>query len=129
MKAKIIFDTNFLMVPAQFNIDIFDETERLINTRYEKLIPYLVYREIDDFLEGNSTKLKKQANIAMEFVKKAKIIGETEHYENTDESIVHLAKDLKCYVATNDSLLRRKLRKHKIPVIYLRQRSHLAIDR
>jgi rRNA-processing protein FCF1 len=129
MKAKIIFDTNFLLIPTQFNIDIFDEAEKLIDSRYEKLIPYLVYREINDLLEGNSVKLKKQANIAMKFVKKAKIIGETEHYENTDESIVHLAKNLNCYVATNDSLLRRRLRKHKIPVIYLRQRSHLAIDR
>jgi rRNA-processing protein FCF1 len=117
------------MIPAQFNIDIFEETERLIDSRYEKLIPHLVYREIKSLLNGNSTKLMKQANIAMEFVKKGKIIGETEHYETTDESIVHLAKDLNCYVATNDSLLRKKLRKNKIPVIYLRQRSRLAIDR
>jgi len=39
-----------------------------------------------------------------------------------------LAKINKWIVATNDRTLRKKLRAHQIPVVFLRQKAYLAID-
>ena len=35
---KIILDTNFLLIPAQFNVDIFSEIERICDFQYQLCI-------------------------------------------------------------------------------------------
>lgn len=48
--------------------------------------------------------------------------------KNADESIVELAAAGNCAVGTTDAALRRRLRENGIPVVYLRQKSHLALE-
>ena len=43
--AKIILDTNFLMIPAQFNVDIFSEIHRICDFKYEL---YIIDKTIDE---------------------------------------------------------------------------------
>jgi rRNA-processing protein FCF1 len=45
-----------------------------------------------------------------------------------DDSLVRVAKENGFYVATADAQLRRRCRGEGVPVIFLRQRSHLALD-
>ncbi|MHA1409401.1 MAG: hypothetical protein ACTSQY_03605 [Candidatus Odinarchaeia archaeon] len=45
-----------------------------------------------------------------------------------DEKIFFIALKNNYIVATNDMALRRKLKKHGIPTIFLKQRGHLALD-
>ena len=45
-----------------------------------------------------------------------------------DNSVMELAKKTGGYVLTNDKELRRRLRKEKIPIIFLRSGTHLAVD-
>ncbi len=48
--------------------------------------------------------------------------------ESNDEIIVRVAAEWKCPVATNDRVLRRKLRDINVTVIYVRQKSRLEIE-
>ena len=45
-----------------------------------------------------------------------------------DSAVVELAKKEDAYVLTNDKELRRRLRKERIPLIYLRSGTHLALE-
>ena len=45
-----------------------------------------------------------------------------------DSAVVELAKKENAYVLTNDKELRRRLRKERIPLIYLRSGTHLALE-
>ena len=45
-----------------------------------------------------------------------------------DESILNMAKEMNAYVLTNDKALRKSLKKNGVRVIYLRQKSYLALD-
>jgi rRNA-processing protein FCF1 len=45
-----------------------------------------------------------------------------------DDVIVETASKWKAPVFTNDSKLRKRLRDISVPVIYVRQKSHLAIE-
>ena len=35
---KIILDTNFLLIPAQFKVDIFDEIDRIMIEKYQLFV-------------------------------------------------------------------------------------------
>lgn len=48
--------------------------------------------------------------------------------ESADDVIVRIASQMKCFVATNDSFLRRRLRRENVAVIFLRQRSHFVVE-
>jgi rRNA-processing protein FCF1 len=48
--------------------------------------------------------------------------------ETVDDFLLRSAADKGWLVATNDSDLRRRLRRVGVPVIYLRQRAYLEID-
>jgi rRNA-processing protein FCF1 len=45
-----------------------------------------------------------------------------------DEMILRLSKEKGVPVATNDRSLRRKLRDINIPVVYVREKSHLSLE-
>jgi len=65
----------------------------------------------------------------MEIVKKCRIIEvDVKPEENYDDVILRIAKENNYVVATNDRLLRRKLRKAGITTIFLRQRAYLDIE-
>ena len=125
-----MLDTNFLLIPAQFGVDIFQEFDRLVTQKFELLIINDVIEELNE-LATISIKRKKEVQIAFELAKRCKIL-ETNipevKLDDTDDAIFHHAVSKKWIVATNDRKLRKKLRTHQIPVIYLRKKAFLAID-
>ncbi len=129
MAICVIVDSNFLMSSVQFNIDVFEEMEKTLNQRIEAVIPSPVYDELKQVSIGRKVKQARQAKQALKLAKKAKIVQvDVEPCESVDDLIVRLAIDWNCLVATNDSELRKKLKKKKASVMYLRQKSHLMVD-
>ena len=55
LPTKVIFDTNFLLVPIRFGIDIFSEAERVLETVIEFYVTDTILREIK-ILKGKSSK-------------------------------------------------------------------------
>jgi len=129
LTAKVIFDSNFLTIPGEFRIDIFEEIEKLLGTKIDGIILSPVLDELEKMSRSRSVKRAKMARLALEFTKKLKIIrAKLEQNEEVDDVIFNFAKKNRCPVATNDKKLKKRLRDIKMPVIYLRQGSRIVIE-
>lgn len=128
MPIKVILDTNFLMAPAQFRVDILGGLEALLNQKTEPIVLSSTYGELQR-IASSRLKEGKAAKMMLQLINKFRVV-KAEPYPNEtgDDVIVRFAKKFNCPVATNDKELRKRLRSLNIPVIYLRQRSHLAIN-
>ncbi len=137
LRKKVIVDTNALLIPGEFGVDIFEELERL---GYEHIIvPEAVLSELDRLrrrpdLKG---KEKRAANVGYSLVLKyvheehdgcMVTINKEESWgreRDVDELIVKMALKHKAAVLTSDEPLRRKLSKAGITTVYLRGKSRL----
>lgn len=125
---KVILDANFLFIPLQFNVDIFDELSKLLNRRYELVILSSTQKELKGLTESSSQKIQKQALLALSLAKKCSFVNiEKSQNESYDDVIVRIASEWKVPVGTNDRDLRKRLRKNGTPVIFLRQKSHFEM--
>jgi hypothetical protein len=113
---KVVIDTNALMIPGAFGVDIFSELRRL---GYDKfLVPRAVVSELER-LQRSRGKERISANIAIDLLKECDIVdmdGEA------DELIIELAKKKEAAVFTNDSELKKR---SPGDVIYLRNKKYL----
>jgi len=129
MAIRVILDSNFLMIPAKFRIDIFEGLEKALNQRVEAIVPSPVYDELKRISATKSIKQARQAREALKLAEKLKIIEvKARPRELIDDVILRLASEWGYPVATNDAELRKKLKEKNIPVVYLRQRSHLEVN-
>jgi len=127
--VRVILDSSFLFIPSQFKIDIFEELTRVLNRHFEPVILSSTYQELQKIAAGQSTKLPRQATFALKLVQKCgQIKVEKGSGESYDDVIVRVASELGYSVATNDRALRKELRCKNVAVIYLRQKSLLAVD-
>jgi len=126
---KIILDTNILLAPAQYGVDIFTEIERLCMFSYDL---YMLDRTMDELLkitaESRKGKDKDAAKLAISIVKakNIKTISTDEPEKDVDTLIVDSTKK-GCIVATLDKELRDRVREKHIPIIYMRNR-HLELE-
>lgn len=120
---KILFDTNFLVIPFQFSLDIFDEFERIISKEFslftlDKCLEEAIWIENGKYKEMVE-KLIEQNDIE---------VIETETNLSADSSLVkHAEKGF--IVATNDRELRKELKLKDNPVIILRGEKKLQLER
>lgn len=138
----IIIDSNFILLPYQFNIDYLNE----IRLNLEGKLKFIIFQQILDELEAKkkrehgATKFKRllksgliyleknKANYDVDFLEDVKNSNET-----TDEfllrKLIILKKEGKnVFLATNDSDLRKKAKKLSINVVFLRQKKYLSIE-
>jgi rRNA-processing protein FCF1 len=129
LPIRVIFDSSFLFIPTQFHIHIFEELAELLNRRYEPILLSPTYEELQRIAESGAVKLRHQAKLALEFAQACQLVKvEKKAEESHDDVIVRVASTMPVCVATNDRTLRKRLRRIDVPVIYMRQKSHLAID-
>lgn len=128
MPARIILDSNFLMVPTQFNVDIYSELRRLVGGSVELTTIPQVMEELRK-KASQTGKSASQARLALELAERHQVrLIEPVQGESVDDRITQTAKRLGCPVATNDRRLRSRLKALNIPVIYLRERTHLSAN-
>jgi rRNA-processing protein FCF1 len=129
LPIRVIFDSSFLFIPTQFHIHIFEELAELLNRRYEPILLSPTYEELQRIAESGSVKLRQQAKLALEFAQACHLVEvEKKAEESHDDVIVRVASTTPVCVATNDRTLKKRLKRIDVPVIYMRQKSHLAID-
>ncbi len=127
---QIILDTNFLLIPAQFKVDIFAEIERIMDEPYELCIVDSTIDELEKLRASDSIsgENKRAAGLALQLIKAKGICHlKTEKNLNTDKLIVELAKQSDCIVATQDKDLKRILKENRIRLIVLRQKNYLEL--
>ena len=129
MTLKVILDSNFLFIPAKFQIDVFEELAKLLNQRFEPVLLSSIYQELKTMAEKGVLSRRRQASLALKLAEKCKLVSVEKHVEETnDDVILRIAILWKSPVATNDRELRRKLRARAIPVIYLRSKNRLELE-
>jgi rRNA-processing protein FCF1 len=126
---KVILDSNAFFVPIQFRIDISEEIQRLLNARPRLILLSAVQKELEKLGESDSPKMRKSVALALKLAEKCVLFKTREKTGlSVDDIIVDVACRWKSPVLTNDRQLRRRLRDINVPVIYVRQKSHLAIE-
>lgn len=129
MTLKVILDSNFLFIPAKFQIDVFEDLAKLLNQRFEPVLLSSIYQELKTMAEKGAPSRRRQASLALKLAEKCKLVNVEKHVEETnDDVILRIAILWKSPVATNDRELRRKLRARAIPVIYLRSKNRLELE-
>ena len=139
-------DTNALLIPGIFGIDIFEELERLGYMHI--IVPRMVLNELDQLRRrpaGLKGKERMAANVGYSLIQNytqqtsgqervplrcTVTLAEPEAEEagevkDTDEMIATLAQKRKAAVLTNDEELQTKLSQAGIVTVYLRGRNRL----
>jgi rRNA-processing protein FCF1 len=127
---KVIVDSNALFAPSQFKIDVFGELERLLKRRFELILLSPVKYELELLAETGSPKTRRMAGYALKLSENFTYV-KVDYGASTqeaDDGIFRTAAAWKAPVFTNDVHLRQRLRDISVPVIYVRQKSHLEID-
>lgn len=128
MPLRIILDSNFLFLPLQFRMDILEELELTVNRKIEPVLLTPVYQELQKLAINEKTN-RRMSEMALKYAEKLELSNaQTRAGETVDDTILRIAVEWKCPVATNDRKLRKRLRDMNVTVIYLRGRSHLAIE-
>jgi rRNA-processing protein FCF1 len=128
MPIKVILDSNFLMIPFQFHIDVFQEIEYLLQKKVDFVVPSAVKTE----LTGISTRGGEgapEASLALQLASRCRVVEVTlQEGESVDDAIVKASQKLGAIVATTDIELKKRLRSINVPVVYLREKSKLEVE-
>jgi rRNA-processing protein FCF1 len=121
----ILLDTNFLLVPFRFRVDIFSEFERIIDENISIIVLDVCLNELKKItkeIEFNSIiEMLKRKNVEIiELEKKGK--------KDIDKIIIEFAKEKNCVIATNDKSLRKMAKKNGLNTIFLRKKKFLEIE-
>lgn len=133
----IIFDSNFLLLPAQVKINIYDELERLFLGDYKILIYTALFQELERKLASLpvQNKLHREYRLSRALLEKYpheinEKIPQNKHY--VDEFLLDEALNLSkenpfVYLATNDKELRIKCENRKVATLFLRNGNKIEI--
>jgi rRNA-processing protein FCF1 len=118
---------------SEIQINIISELDRLVKREYELIALSGVLTELQGLLSRSRSKPKKRKKVefALRFLQEQNIRVLNEKLlpnETADAYILRIAKKTKFVVATNDAKLKKKLKDANNSVIYLRQKSYLAVD-
>ncbi|MBD3156053.1 MAG: hypothetical protein GF368_05370 [Candidatus Aenigmarchaeota archaeon] len=122
---KIILDTNFLTIPYQFSIDIFDKIKDLVRGEHEILVLDGTVRELK-ILSNKKGRKSLAARVGLELIEKEDLKVVKTDDGNVDDEIVDLSGE-ETIVATNDKELIKRLKHKNVKIIYLRGRNRLEM--
>ncbi|MFX0018140.1 MAG: PIN domain-containing protein [Candidatus Hermodarchaeota archaeon] len=138
----VVIDSNFILLPFQFKVDYLNE----IYLKLEGKIYFIIFKQILNELEAKKNRESQAIKFQMEFESgllyleankdKFNILfdGSVKYnYETTDEFLIKQCNILKkrskhVFLATNDSNLRKEVKRFGISTIFLRQKKYLSVD-
>ena len=123
---EVVIDTNFFMVPFQFNVDIITELEKLLPS-YKLTTPSFVINELKGLKNNNKGKIRLNANLALKLANSSKIeIKDISLLENetVDDALLRVSEVL----ATNDIDLKNRAKNKGITIVYLRQKKYIVVE-
>ncbi len=123
---KILLDTNFLLIPAQFKVDIYSELERICPFKYELCVLDKSLDELNNIIKTQKGASREAGKLALAILrlKKPKVLKTT-----SKQYVDSIILGLKGYiVATQDQALRRALRAKGTQLITLRQKKYLVLE-
>ncbi|MEI7433135.1 MAG: PIN domain-containing protein [Methanomicrobiales archaeon] len=126
-RVTVLLDTNALMMPSQFRIDLFEELRDLLGS-YEPVVLAEVVEELKRLSAGHGRDAAA-ARLGLEMSRKCTIVESGSGEGTVDERISGYAGQHGGMVLTNDRALRNQLLTQKIPVISLKNQKKLGVIR
>jgi uncharacterized protein len=118
------------MIPYTIKVDIFEEFRRVCDFPFKLFILKLSLDELEKIIIQQKGKHKLAAKLAIEMLDQNNIsIIEATKENNVDNTILKIAEEKGYFVATQDILLKKKLKEKKVPVIFLRQKKYLVVEK
>ena len=114
---KVLLDTNFMLIPGQFRVDIFESIDKATEEKVDFYILDVSLKELEKVSKIGKMRDRTAARIGLVLAKKAKVV-KTESIKNVDTLLLEAAVKYKCTVATQDKELKDRLKKEQIPVYY-----------
>ena len=112
MGQKVVLDTNFLMMPFNFKIDVFHELRG-----YE----LVTLAECVD-------ELKRIKPSAVELISgKVSLVRESFKSHDVDDKIIEFAVKHNAYIATSDKKLKEKAEAKGVPIVSMRRKKYLVM--
>lgn len=124
---KVILDTNFLLIPVQFKVDIFTEIDRIISEQYELCVMSTTIDELNKVIEKSKGKDKEAAKMALKLIEHKKLVKINSEETYVDNAIREIVNKEDYVVATQDKGLKQSLQEEGIPIIILRQKRYLQL--
>lgn len=119
---KIVLDTNFILIPAQLGIDIFEQIREEFISNYELYIIDKTIKELEKIGNEQKGRLKQQIKLTLSLIKAKNIKTLRIPSENgVDDILKDLAKE-GYVIATADKELKQAIGHN---VLYLRQKKTL----
>ncbi|MBI5073326.1 hypothetical protein HZA99_05915 [Candidatus Woesearchaeota archaeon] len=119
---KIILDTNFLLIPAQCNVDIFAEIDRLFPEHYQLYVVEKSLWELDKVAAEGGQKQKLQVKLTKALLKTQNIkIHACDQEGTVDDLLVAFSKE-GYIIATQDQELKRRIGHN---LLSLRQKKYI----
>ncbi|MEM5785570.1 MAG: hypothetical protein QW469_03505 [Candidatus Aenigmatarchaeota archaeon] len=114
---KIILDTNFLIDSIKFKIDLYEQLKGFDIYTIKPVI-----EEINS-ISKSCKKDSKYAKLVLKIYNKIKIIEIT---GNSDDILLNLSNEY--IIATQDSVLRKKIKNKKGKLAYIRQKKYIVLE-
>ncbi len=96
---KVIIDTNFLLLPAQFKIDIYSEIKKIVPGKTELIILEGVLKELNKIIKKEKGRKKQEARLSKEILRKkikekeVRVLARKGKQGLVDDQIVEMVKN------------------------------------
>lgn len=138
----IFLDANFLLIPAQFKVDIYEQFRQLIPGPYQIVVISAVIDELTHKISNLSptSSLRQQVKLALQILEREShhILEKPRPADpniGVDDWILQVMLDYKenfaeteLYLATNDKNLRKKALENRFPTVFLRKKQRLEVE-
>jgi len=123
---QIVLDTNFLLIPAQFGVDIFSEIDRVCAFRHKIAVMEGTLKELEHLAAMGTAPEKREARLAQGLVRSYRPKVIPMEGMDVDAALLELPPE-EAIVATQDQALKRKLMERGIPLLVLRKEKQLEL--
>jgi len=119
---RVILDTNFLLIPVQFKVDIVHEIKKIMHVPFELCVMRATVEELKNIQKTQKGKDKDAAAFALRMIDKVHIKVLKSGTSYADQAILEAAKPKTHIVATQDRLLKKQLQEKGVPLLVMRQK-------
>ncbi len=124
--SRVVFDTNMLLAVPQFKVDVFSRVREKLGRQTAFFVPKSVLEELQRIAEKGK-KYERNVVVVMEAIEKNEVKEIGTVAGNADSALLELSKQ-GFYVASNDRVLRKKIKMLGGKNIYLRKKKLIKIE-
>ena len=122
---KIVLDTSFLVAAYELKVDVIEGIFNVCDFKYELFVLDGTINELERLINSSSLSRKQAAKYALKLVQSHKIKVLKNEIEHVDDALVALNGYI---IATEDSELKKRLRKKNIKILNIRQKKLVMLE-